>query len=397
MSLINKMLQDLDRRQAEPAAAVAQPPQEVRAVFAARERERWIVRGLVAALIVAAVAWMAWVAYQLQFKPLATELAMRAVHSRAQDESRSIAAPHPAGPPQSMALQAASPRQVQSSPAAGAAPASPPVNPSLAPRAAPQAAKTFKLATAIAAPVGESGTDRLRPPGKSGATSGVRQEPAPDPEAKAARPERGAPAEVAQRVEKREHPASAARGANWHFERAVALLNEGRVSEAEDGLTTALRIEPSYQAARQALVALLLDQRRVDDAQRLLQEGLALDPGQAQFALVLARILAGRGNYPAALTILERVAPPAGGGADFELLRGTVLQRLSQHAQAAEAYRAALRAAPDDGAGWVGLGISLEALERPADALEAYRRALATRTLTAPVRQYAEERVQQLQ
>ncbi|MDA8109622.1 MAG: tetratricopeptide repeat protein [Betaproteobacteria bacterium] len=397
MSLINKMLQDLDRRQAQPASEGVPPPHEVRAVLAARERERWVVRGLIVALIVAAVAWMAWVAYQLQLKPLATEMAMHVAQSRLQVASRPVGEPQaPHVPPSQPTAPQAAPPQPESPPHPAAAP-----QPALPPHpaAAPQAAETFKLATTIASPVGQGKAEAGRPLGKPGTPSAGRQEPAPAVarKGKAAQPEAAAQAEPAPRVEKRERQASAAQSAQWHFHRAIALLNEGRVSEAEDGFITALQIEPSYQPARQALVALLLDQRRVDDAQRLLQEGLALDPKQTQFATVLARILAGRGDYSGALTILERAGPPARSDPDFDLLRATVLQRLSQHARAVEAYRAALQAAPDNGAGWVGLGISLEALERPAEALEAYRRALATNSLGASVRRYAEERVQQLQ
>jgi MSHA biogenesis protein MshN len=61
-----------------------------------------------------------------------------------------------------------------------------------------------------------------------------------------------------------------------------------------------------------------------------------------------------------------------------------------------EAYRAALRAAPERGGTWLGLALSLETLDRRAEAADAYRRALASGTLTADVRQYVEQKIRAL-
>ena len=88
MSVINKMLQDLDRRQAL-GAGVEQSV--VRAPSAKTGRHEWFWRILVV-LLTAALAWMGWVAVQLMpRKPLVTELAFQAAA-----EARSRAAVKPA-------------------------------------------------------------------------------------------------------------------------------------------------------------------------------------------------------------------------------------------------------------------------------------------------------------
>ena len=117
--------------------------------------------------------------------------------------------------------------------------------------------------------------------------------------------------------------------------------------------------------ARQALISLLVDQRRLDDAQRLLQEALARDPDQVQFATVLARILVERDDYGRALEVLRACKGDVSRDADYNALLGAVLQHMSRPAEAADAYRAALRLAPQAGTAWVGLGLSLEALRPP--------------------------------
>jgi MSHA biogenesis protein MshN len=82
--------------------------------------------------------------------------------------------------------------------------------------------------------------------------------------------------------------------------------------------------------------------------------------------------------------------------AESDAVLGSVLSRLGRDKEAVDAYRAALGAAPDKGGTWLGLALSLENLARRGEAADAYRRALATGTLTAEVKQYAEQKVRQL-
>src|SRR6185295_12941699 len=79
MSVINKVLQDLDQRQAVDGAP---PPSTVRTVAAKSEGHEWFWR-TVALLVLVALGWVGWVAYQIQPRPLATELAQEAAAKRA--------------------------------------------------------------------------------------------------------------------------------------------------------------------------------------------------------------------------------------------------------------------------------------------------------------------------
>jgi MSHA biogenesis protein MshN len=198
-------------------------------------------------------------------------------------------------------------------------------------------------------------------------------------------------------VEKRDRVRGASDHAELEFRRAAALLNSGRVADAEDALIAALGADRSHQAARQTLIALYIEQRRIDDALRHLQEGVELNPSYAPFAVALARIHVDRRNFDEALQVLDPSKVAGQGNADLHALRGAVLQRLARQAEAADAYRMALNSGPQTGTSWVGLGISLEALGRRPEAAEAFRRGIATGALTADVRAYAEQRVLYLQ
>jgi MSHA biogenesis protein MshN len=193
-------------------------------------------------------------------------------------------------------------------------------------------------------------------------------------------------------VDKHDRAPSGSTAAANDFRRAVALLNLGRVAEAQQLLTGVLKTEPGHANARQVYVALLVEQGRIEPARRLLEDGLALSPGHAPFALTLARIHTEQRDYPAALGVLNKVVEPAVSEPNHQALRGAVLQRLGRHAEAVESYQKALRVAPQQATSWLGLGISLEALGQAAEAGEAYRRALGAGPLAPEARDYAETR-----
>lgn len=392
MSLINKMLQDLDRRHAMSAPDGQLPPQQVRPVAPERRDREWFWRTF-AVLMVVAVAWFVWVAWQLQPHSLASDAAFKAAESARRNP-----------PPAPAQTAETSPR-----PAAEQKPAA---ETQVAPAQPPPPMETFKLAQDISTPIparprepaSKQELARARKPEpQRGAAAETPTATKPRAERTPAKldldlpPARILAAPAPARVEKRDRARTAAERAETEFRRAAALLNQARVSEAEEAFLAALGADAAHEPARQALVALLLEGRRIDDARRLLQEGLAINPQQVQFALVLARILIERRDYESALDVLGRAREGAPGNAELLAMRGTALQRMARHREAVDAYEAAVRAAPQAGAAWLGLALSLEALDRRPEAADAYRRAAATGTLGAEVRDYAERRARALQ
>jgi MSHA biogenesis protein MshN len=201
---------------------------------------------------------------------------------------------------------------------------------------------------------------------------------------------------TAPRVEKLELTPAPVQRAELEFRRGVAFLQQGRVSEAEGRFAVAVGLDPAHEQARQTLAALLIEQRRLEEARRLLQDGLRANPRQQQFAVALARIHLERADYANALEVLNRGRNDTQPSAEYDAVLGSVLSRMGRDRDAVEAYRAALRSAPDKGGTWLGLALSLENLDRRDEASDAYRRALASGTLTADVRQYAEQKIRQL-
>lgn len=356
MSLINRMLQDLDRREALDAGEA----KAVRVSSSAKPaRSEWFWRILVV-LLTAALAWTGWVAIQLlPRKPLVTELAYRAA-----SDALGRSEPKPAAP----------------------APVAQIVLPTPAAPVPQPAAPVAEPAVAVAVPPLPPSNDSLRLETELRTPLAERAAPV------AEKPKLAAAAPPAAK-----RPKERLSTAETHFRRATVLLKDARVGEAEEHLQAALQADQSHTEARQAYVSLLLEQQRISTARGLLLDTLGADPAQAPFALALARIYAMGRDYAGALAVLDRAASGGQTSADFQAFRGAMLQRLGRHEEALLAYQNSVREGTPPATAWIGYAISLEAVGKRSEAAQAYRQALTTGSITAEAREYAESRARALE
>lgn len=181
------------------------------------------------------------------------------------------------------------------------------------------------------------------------------------------------------------------------YRKAVALLNQGRLAEAEEGFRAALSRYPEHHNARQGLIGLLVNGRKLEEAERVLEEGVKLSPGQIGFNTTLARLQADRGDDARATATLQRGLEHAQGSAEYAAFLAALLQRQGRHEEAIDQFQAALRLRPSSGVWWLGLGISLQAANLPVAAQEAYRQARAAGNLHPDLAALADQRLRQLQ
>jgi MSHA biogenesis protein MshN len=379
MSLINKMLRDLDKRNA-PQDGTAAPAgglsRYMRPVPARMLASDFFWRTMAMTMLFA-VGWVAWLVWQLAPRSIVTDLAYQSTRGKI-----------------SATAEATSPRfDSTPAPVSPAVSSSAPADPALAKAPLPQLSEKvnvdmLRLATELTTPIPQ------RSPRASSSRSGSKTSAAA---AVSARPAlAGDPATAPGKIDRRSNTSSHSR-AESEFRRAVNLVNQGRIAEGMDGFRRALEIDPGHEAARQTMVALLLEQKRVDEAAVSLQEGLALDTQNTGFAMLLARIMVESNDVPTALFVLQRHAAPPDRNPDFHAFAAALYQRLDRHKEAIEQYQAALRLAPSAGIWWLGLGISLQAADRPKDALEAFTRAKSAGNLAPNLLGFVDQRLRQLQ
>ena len=388
MSLINKMLQDLEQRndsatRSEPMAG------EVRAVPAASApRTGAMVGGLVVLVVAIGVGWM-------MMQPTA---APPVVVAAAPAKPAQVAVPAPAPVP---AAVAAAPAQLVavapvSTPAVAIASASAVATASAA---APAAAKVAQ-AVAAAKPAAE-------PKVKQAAAALVAANSAP-PQGVTKQPSKVMSEEASPAVQKTATVVAPAAEARWQkrftpqqqsdnlYKQAITQLQQGQGTDARKSLRLALEVNPNNVKARQVLVDMQVEAGSVEEASALLRDGLRLSPEQSGLSMSLARLQLETGDTAAAMTTLEQGLKSAGDEPQYNAFYAVLLQRAKRHDEAVNHYLVALRSDPSMPTWLVGIGISLQALGKNADASEAFQRARDSGLLTPQLAQFVDQKLNQL-
>lgn len=372
MSLINKMLQDLEQR-TDTAAKNEPLSGEVRAVPAAAR-----LSGRLAALLVLGVAALVlvWMVLAPRVTPAPVTLApSRPAAALAPTPTTIASTPAPA---------------VETAPTVAATPASG-ASDRVANKRQPVAETKTKPPAVPAAnakvnanPVAASAQAVLKKPSRV-----VAEEAVPDGD-------KTGPASVSTPESKSQKRFNPRQQSDNLYKQAIAQVQQGRDIEAIQGLRRALEASPDNVKARHMLVGLLVARNALDEAFALLREGLKLTPGESDFSLQLAHLRLESGDAEAAMATLEQGLQSAADAPQYHAFYAALLQRTKRHEEAVQHYLVALRSDPAMPLWLVGIGISLQAQGKDADAAEAFRRARDGGLLTPQLLQFVEQRLSQL-
>lgn len=374
MSVINKMLQEIEERHDETAQK--HMPNVVRAVplpGAGIDLKRI---GIVIALLLGVV--LVGLAFWQQVVSVKTPAAPAPV----------AAAPAPAPPPASLA-----PTPI-TAPAASTAPVVEPAAPAEV-ATEPQLQAATDLSTVVPAhapaavvkPAPKAVPEKplLRARDEAASTGGeVPVKTKPEPSAKPASEKTGGIKQM-----------SPAQRTDYRYREALSLVSQGRQGEAQVALEAVLQLDPRHLGARQVLLALHVEAKHYAAAEQLLRDGLKLNLVPATYAMTLARLQVEQGDQAGALATLEQHASQAAGNADYAGFHGAMLQRANRHGEAIPQFQNALKLRPSQANWWLGLGISLQAEKRNVEAAQAYQRAKSS-NLSPELQALVEQRLQQV-
>lgn len=198
---------------------------------------------------------------------------------------------------------------------------------------------------------------------------------------------------VEARIDKQVRLPSPAERAELEYRRGVQAQRQGKAEDAAASYRVALEDYPEHAAARQVLAALLIEVKHYDDAEELLRKGTELAPVRLASALALARLKVERNQAPAALDVLLKHAAAGEGSAEYQGFAGALLNRAGRVPEAVERYKTATRLAPSEGRWWAALGIALEASGKAPEAREAYLKARSLPGLPTDLAQHIEHRL----
>ena len=392
MSVINQVLLNLEKRRASPAERGVLPNH----VQALPESGRaphwgWVAAGVVVAVVALAAGWMSLTATDAEpTRPPAPRSGTEGFIERAVSASAGVSPTTRPDAPGDVYLQEL--RAFRLSLELSNPPAEPaPRRDAEAPQAAAGGGEPLRSGRLIGRMGAESAPDAtpagVATPARSDAGNRAAAAPVKPAADAATRPE----------IRKEMRAATPRDLAENEYRKAVTLLNQGRLADAEEGFQAALNLYPEHHQARQGLLGLLVQARKFEEAERVLEEGVRLSPGQTGFSMTLARLQADRGDSARAISTLQSGLEHARGSAEYAAFLAALLQRQGRHEEAIEQFQAALRLRPSSGVWWLGLGISLQSTNRSAAAQEAYRQARAAGILQPDLAALAEQRLKQLQ
>lgn len=368
MSLIAKMLKDLDEREA--VAQQAQP------VFVESNRLSYKKKSNLGNLMVmlGGIAVVA-VAVVFGWQRFGASVENRPGDNKPQESVAPVAqlAPAPVLVPAPVPVPAPAP-----------APASPPpvdVKPEVKPEPRPEPVKVEPKPAPVPKPV-----PKLEPKPEP-----VKVEPKPEPlkPVPVAKTTPEAPVASFKVVNPRQN------SENLH-KQAILLAQQGQVAEAIDHLKQSLAAYSANHGARQMLASQLAELGRLEEASNVLREGLKFSPGHAGFAMSLARLQVAQGSKAKALATMEESLPLVGNDPEYHGFLAALQQDQGRFDDAVRHYLVALRHDPARSAWLVGIGISLQAIGKNSDAIEAYQRALDTGELRPETARYAQQQLAKL-
>lgn len=383
MSLVNKMLRDLDARRAGAVGrgslltAVSPLPEE--------ENGKGHSIGLIV-FVVAGVSLAA--AIQFNWPPLQSLLTQIAANFNP--------------PPPTAVPKVFTPAMVATAPAPQAVPepaSEPPSAVSPAPTLAattsaspPPVASTAKPVTKPAAkPAPKAPVTAVAKPASKPAPSAVAGAAATSALVAAAASSTTLPADGT--IDKQMNRPPPHERAEAEYRQGVLAQRQGSVDEAQIRYRRALADQPEHVNARQALVGLLIEHRRYDDAEMQLRGGLEAGVARLTFATLLARLKVERGDPQSALDILLQHSAAGERSADYQGFVAVLQNRAGRPADAAQRYRAATRLSPSEARWWVGLAMALEAEGKAQEAREAYLQARSLPGLAPELALHIEQRL----
>jgi MSHA biogenesis protein MshN len=176
-------------------------------------------------------------------------------------------------------------------------------------------------------------------------------------------------------------------------QRIAKSLNNDNLDLAQSLLRQLLETEPDNIKARKKLAALLFAQGDYMQSKQLLIRGIELHPAKGDLRLMLARLYMIQKAPSQAMHILAEFQPSRDNQTEYLAYRAALAQQLKQTTLARSDYQTLTNVESDNAKWWLGLAIAEDQLGEMNMALQAYNRASSLGQLDGSVNEFIQQRI----
>jgi MSHA biogenesis protein MshN len=176
-------------------------------------------------------------------------------------------------------------------------------------------------------------------------------------------------------------------------QRIAESLNNEDLDLAQSLLKELLAAEPNNIKARKKLASLLFAQGNYAQSKQLLIQGIKLHPVQSDVRLMLARLYVVQKEPSQALNLLTEFYPSVNNQTEYLAYRAALAQQLKQTQLAKSDYQALTNIESTNAKWWLGLALARDQLGETNKALQAYNKAHSLNQLNSAVNDFMQQRI----
>lgn len=154
-----------------------------------------------------------------------------------------------------------------------------------------------------------------------------------------------------------------------------------------------LELDPTRHDVRKRLSVVLYSQNRDNRVVSLLQDGIQLSPDRADLRLMLGRLWHRQQKTRELYEVLKPIDPNVEDNSEYLELKASAATKLGLFPEAANLYERLASHSPEQSRWWLGLAIALDKQGNVRDALEAYLRATELQQLPGSVTEFVNKRI----
>lgn len=176
-------------------------------------------------------------------------------------------------------------------------------------------------------------------------------------------------------------------------QRIAESLNSNDLEKAQSLLSQLLSDEPDNLKARKKLASLYFSQGNYAQTKQLLIRGIDLDPLHTDLRLMLARLYAVQDDTEQALKVMKDIKPNVNSQTEFLAYRAALAQQLKQPQISKADYLSLAGIDATNAKWWLGLAIAQDQLGEINNAIKAYEKAYSLGQLDDSVDEFIQQRI----